>query len=79
MTGYSDVQNLKPESNLDRTQLARIEALKASREVQSNRGPSGAFAKGSSTGPEAFDLVHVARYIMNGEDPWADAVTSQID
>lgn len=71
------VEGLKPQSNLDRKQLARIEALEASHAVQSNLGPSGAFAKGSFTSPDAIDLVNVARYIMTGEDPWDDETAEE--
>lgn len=54
-------------AHLSDAQLARVEALEASRRVQ-NR-PDG-FAK--AAGPDPLDLVAVARFILDGDDPWAD-------
>ena len=51
-------------SALSESQMARMEALKASREFLASRNISGA-------GPvDALDLVNVALYIETGCDPW---------
>jgi hypothetical protein len=54
----------KPVSVLSERQKARVEALKAAREVLAARNVL-------SSGPaDALDLVNVAMYIETGEDPW---------
>lgn len=55
--------------DLDQEQNARVAALKASREVLSERsgGPFNVTTKTADT----IDLVSVAWWIIDGKDPWA--------
>lgn len=57
--------DIAADTDLTSQQRARVEALKAARSVLTTTG----FA--SSTGPDAIDLVSLARYIVTGDDPWA--------
>ena len=54
--------------HLDDQQLARAEALDRAREVLTAKG----FV--SSSAADAMDLVHVAGWIIDGRDLWADLV-----
>jgi hypothetical protein len=49
-------------------QNARVDALKASREVLAERssGPMSSNTKAVDT----IDLINIASWIMNGKDPW---------
>ena len=69
------------ELNLE--QNARVAALKASREVLSEKSTS--FASTSSKSVDTMDLLSIAGWVIDGEDPWkpnhiidAEPVLSQV-
>jgi hypothetical protein len=53
---------------LSHEQIARISALKASREVLSEKS-GGAFSSHTAA-VDTIDLVNIASWIINGKDPW---------
>lgn len=60
-------------SALSNDQVARVEALKAAREVLAARNVMGVSAV------DALDLVNVALYIETGVDPWPPATLGVTD
>lgn len=61
----TDTATPKPPA-LSEDQRARAAALDAARAVLAARSAL------SSSAPDAMDLVHVARFILDGRDPWGD-------
>ena len=53
---------------LNKEQNARVAALKSSRDVLSEK--STGFASTSSKSVDTMDLIYIAGWIIDGEDPW---------
>lgn len=62
--GWEPARPQPPDGELDAAQGVRVKALKAAREVLVSRS----FASSSAADP--IDLVSLARYIENGNDPY---------
>lgn len=58
----------------DEEQSRRARALLIAREVLI--GKDGTFTSGG--GPDVMDLVNVARWVYDGEDPWDDIHPDQV-
>ena len=62
--------------NLTKQQRRRVAALRAARDVLTERSAAEITASDESA-PDVIDLYHVAHYIVTGEDPWGAPITQE--